>query len=239
METASFNYEGIQVYYTLFIKDVKNINLRVNNKGNIIVSANSKVSRDVIDKFVQSKAEWIFRKLAFFERVKELEIDSDINSGKNVYFLGNEYIINIIESSFNRVEISDNKINIYTNKPEDNNINKKIYVNWLTERSKTKFENILDKVMIQVKDYNIQRPEIYVRNMTTRWGSCIPSKKRIGLNLQLIKSDERCIEQVILHELIHFIHPNHSKNFYYILTQIMPDWKDRKNDLDTKFKDGI
>ena len=93
--------------------------------------------------------------------------------------------------------------------------------------------------MIQVKDYNIERPEIYVRNMTTRWGSCIPSKKRIGLNLQLIKADERCIEQVILHELIHFIHPNHSKNFYFILTQIMPDWKDRKNDLDTKFKDGI
>ena len=173
------------------------------------------------------------------KRVKELEIDSDINNGKNVYFLGNEYIINIIESSFNRVEISDNKINIYTNKPEDNKINKKIYINWLTERSKTKFENILDKVMIQVKDYNIERPEIYVRNMTTRWGSCIPSKKRIGLNLQLIKADERCIEQVILHELIHFIHPNHSKNFYFILTQIMPDWKDRKNDLDTKFKDGI
>lgn len=239
MEECSFNYQGIQVHYTLFIKDVKNINLRVNNKGNIIVSANSKVSRAVIDKFVQSKAEWIFRKLASFERVKELEIDSDINNGKSVYFLGNEYIINIIKSSFNRVEISDNKINIYTNKPEDNKINKKIYINWLTERSKTKFENILDKVMIQVKDYNIQRPEIYVRNMTTRWGSCIPSKKKIGLNLQLIKADERCIEQVILHELIHFIHPNHSKNFYFILTQIMPDWKDRKNDLDTKFKDGI
>ena len=72
MEECSFNYQGIQVHYTLFIKDVKNINLRVNNKGNIIVSANSQVSRDVIDNFVQSKAEWIFRKLASFEKSKRV-----------------------------------------------------------------------------------------------------------------------------------------------------------------------
>ena len=54
-----------------------------------------------------------------------------------------------------------------------------------------------------------------------------------------MKADEGCIEQVILHELLHFVHPNHSPAFYALLTQLMPDWKERKQRLETKYKDGI
>ena len=75
--------------------------------------------------------------------------------------------------------------------------------------------------------------------MKTRWGSCKVSDKVVTLNLQLIKSDIACIEQVVLHELLHFAQPNHGEEFYALLEKYMPDWKERKQYLEEKCKDGI
>ena len=75
--------------------------------------------------------------------------------------------------------------------------------------------------------------------MRSIWGSCTAAGNSIRLNLQLMKADESCIEQVLLHELLHFVHPNHSPAFYELLTRLMPDWKERKHRLETKYKDGI
>lgn len=63
------------------------------------------------------------------------------------------------------------------------------------------------------------------RYMTSRWGSCIPSKKRLCFNLQLVDKPEKCLEYVILHELLHLIHPGHGADFKNDLSRYMPDWR--------------
>lgn len=239
MKKLSLNYQGIEFPYTLYRKDVKNINLRINAEGEISVSANSKIPQKKIDEFLESKAEWIFRSLAGIERAKELRPDSDIYDGKSVYFLGNEYIIQIEQNDEEYVEIDEDVIFIRTDNENDPEHIRNLYIDWLMKMSEVEFDVILDRILPVVAQYNIKKPEIYIRDMKTRWGTCIPENNRIGLNLQLIKSSESCIEQVVLHELVHFIHKNHSKEFYDILTELMPDWQDRKNDLEIKYKDGI
>ena len=69
-------------------------------------------------------------------------------------------------------------------------------------------------------------------NMETRWGSCLVKKGIITLNKRLLEAPRNCIEYVVMHELCHFIYPNHSKQFYSFLTTLMPDWKERKQFLD-------
>jgi predicted metal-dependent hydrolase len=68
--------------------------------------------------------------------------------------------------------------------------------------------------------------------MKSRWGSCHREKKVIVLNSDLIKTPKYCIDYVMLHELIHFKHRYHDKEFYNFLTSLMPDWKQRKKALD-------
>ena len=63
------------------------------------------------------------------------------------------------------------------------------------------------------------------RYMTSRWGSCIPSKKRLCFNLQLFDKPEICLEYVILHELLHLRHPGHGAEFKADLDRYMPDWR--------------
>lgn len=82
-----------------------------------------------------------------------------------------------------------------------------------------------------VEPFGVKVPEVRVRYMTSRWGSCIVNKNRIWINVYLIKLPQQCLAYVVLHELVHFIHPNHSKAFYHTLNQLMPEWKEAKEIL--------
>ena len=78
---------------------------------------------------------------------------------------------------------------------------------------------------------NGQRPELKVRDMTTRWGVCAPGKRRITLNLRLAARPQEQVEYVVLHEYCHFVHPNHQAEFWALMTRLMPDWKQRRKAL--------
>ncbi len=78
----------------------------------------------------------------------------------------------------------------------------------------------------------IKYPTIKLREMKSRWGSCMPIKNQITLNKKLLKTPIHCIEYVVVHEFCHFIHPNHSKSFYDLVEKIMPDYKFRKKELE-------
>ena len=65
----------------------------------------------------------------------------------------------------------------------------------------------------------------HTRYMTSRWGSCIPSKKRLCFNLQLADQPEECLNYVILHELLHLRYPGHGADFKQELSRYMPGWK--------------
>ena len=70
--------------------------------------------------------------------------------------------------------------------------------------------------------------KLTIKTLKRNWGSCEVGKKNINLNSELLKQDRRFVEYVILHEIAHLEHPNHSKNFYNYVARFMPDWKERK-----------
>ena len=82
--------------------------------------------------------------------------------------------------------------------------------------------------------YKIKMPQISLRAMKTRWGSCTPGKGTIRFNLMLVDKPQECVEYVVVHELAHLVHPNHSKEFWKVVEEILPDWKERKKRLNEK-----
>ena len=97
------------------------------------------------------------------------------------------------------------------------------------------FTEILDEVYPAFIPYGIARPKLRVRTMKSCWGSCLVNKGIITLNRKLLMKPRECIEYVVVHELCHFVHPNHSKEFYKFMEQFMPDWKERKGQLNGVF----
>ena len=97
------------------------------------------------------------------------------------------------------------------------------------------FTEILDEVYPAFIPYGIARPKLRVRTMKSCWGSCLVNKGIITLNRKLLMKPRECIEYVVVHELCHFVHTNHSKEFYKFMEQFMPDWKERKGRLNGVF----
>ena len=91
-----------------------------------------------------------------------------------------------------------------------------------------KFNKIADDVYQLVEHKLPKKPELRVKNYKSRWGACFYKRGYIILNKQLYDKPIPAIEQVILHEYVHFLHPNHSKRFHKTMHELMPDYKERK-----------
>ncbi len=241
MEEYKFIYNNKEYKYYLTIKNIKRINIRISNDCKINVSAPYNVPFEFINNFVISKGEWIEKNISNIQCIKNIKPDNNIYENKKVYFIGELYTINIKKCNYKLIncDYSNKIINIYTYYNDSQKI-KEQYLKWLADNGKLFFHKLTEEMIILLnREYNIKFPKIKIRNMKTRWGSCTPSKNCIRLNVQLIKADIKCIEQVILHELVHFIHCNHSKDFYDVMKKYMPNYKLIKERLENNYKDGI
>lgn len=136
--------------------------------------------------------------------------------------------MDIAVANKNEVKIQRGKLHLThkpTVKPE------KVLDQWYKEKAIIYFDKIVEESLLLFSRYNIQKPNIQIKKMQKRWGSCSVSGN-ITLNLELIKASKGSIEYVVIHELCHLIHHNHTKTFYDLQESIMPDWKKWKEKLE-------
>ena len=69
--------------------------------------------------------------------------------------------------------------------------------------------------------------KIYIRDQKTRWGSC-SSKGNLNFNWRLIMAPLFIMDYIVVHELAHLVHPNHSRDFWKLVKKIVPDYKEKK-----------
>ena len=86
----------------------------------------------------------------------------------------------------------------------------------------------LERMYPLVVPLGVRRPALRARFMTSRWGSCHYTKGLIVLNTALAAVEEELLDYVALHELVHFLHPNHGPGFYAVMDRLLPDWRERR-----------
>ncbi|WP_417092983.1 M48 family metallopeptidase [Intestinimonas timonensis] len=89
----------------------------------------------------------------------------------------------------------------------------------------------LERVYPLTVPLGVKKPVLKVRFMTSRWGSCHWTKGIITLNTALAAVEGELQDYVALHELVHFLHPNHGPGFYAVMDALMPDWQTRRRAL--------
>ncbi len=225
--------EGREISYVLERKKVKNLNLRIRKDGSVFVSANDAVSFDEVDEFVCNKASYI---LSAVKRFNEMALykpqPKQYVSGETFYLQGRALRLQVSQAA--KDSISSDGVCIYLKAKDVNDFEKKrrMVNRFLDSQCKTIFVEVMDELYPLFKKYGIEKPALRIRDMETRWGSCLAKKGIVTLNKRLLEAPRNCIEYVVMHELCHFMHPNHSKYFYAFLSMLMPDWKERKQFLD-------
>lgn len=229
----SFTYGDTRLYFERSEKQSANqkLTIKVHSDCHIEVLAPADLSdKDVLDG-VKKRARWIYNKVGQFQIQLEHITPRQYISGESHYYLGKQYMLRVIEDNEARpqVKLLRGKLEVTVRKKSAATVKTQL-LTWYKDRAREVFLRQLNKLMPQVLWTN-ELPSLRFQVMKKQWGSCSP-KGTITLNPLLVKAPSTCIDYVILHELCHLEEHNHSKRFYRLLSQVIPDWQVKKDRLD-------
>ena len=190
-------------------KNNKNTYIRVKEDLKIYVTTSYFASKLYIYNLLEQNKEYL-KKVLTKQEIK--------NENTSFNYLGKKYDV-IICNIVNKVELDENKI--YT--PSEKELDKYIKKNTLElfkERLDYNYNLFLE---------NIPYPKLKIRTMKTRWGVCNKRDNSVTLNSKLIEYNIEALDYVIIHELSHFVHFNHSKEFWMLVSKYNPNYKQIKN----------
>ncbi|WNO08636.1 SprT family zinc-dependent metalloprotease [Teredinibacter sp. KSP-S5-2] len=214
---------GVNVKITR--KKIKNLNLSVRPpEGNVSLSIPYHCSNAEAIQFIQNNLPWICSKQD--EVRQKFQKNNNFEDGGSVRYLGQDIAVKIeYKMGRNKIDLTQGGfvIRISPGTTEQEKI--KLLDNWYRSELKKIIPRLLAKwqpiVGKEVDEWGI-------RKMRTRWGTCNIAAKRIWLNLELAKKNPDALEYVVVHELTHLHERYHNAHFKQLMTQFLPDWKERK-----------
>ena len=224
-----YKYGRKNIEAEVIYSDRKTIDLRIFPEGKIQITVPKNTSIEKIVEKVQPKSKWILQQQRTFELFRPFAKERLYIPGETHLYLGRQYKLVINKTEQNKTDINLGK-GLFTITTKNDNI-ELIIQKFYKSKADIIFKELLDQLLSRFPQFNTYDIRLTHRFMKKRWGSC-SMNGNILLNTELIKANKACIEYVILHELCHLIHPNHSKDFYRILTEVLPSWEKIKLNLE-------
>lgn len=221
-------------------KPIKNVHLKVFRDMSVNLSIPVSVSEEWVAKFLTERISWVNKQITKYKESSGYNNLSNIINGSSTQLLGKDMRIFKKASLSNSIVVAEKSINVFLKDINDEDLANKLFSKWWRQKALCIFQNELDILYSSIfKKYDIPKPIISIKKMKTLWGSCTKVKGKITLNEYLLKADIRCIQYVILHELTHLMYNYHNSDFYNFLTVQMPDWQERKKQLDKEVVQGL
>jgi len=217
-----------KIDFCLEYSNRKSLGITVTPELIVLVKAPIDTSIEKVKEKLRKKAPWIIRQQSFFLSFYPKTPARKFIGGETHLYLGREYRLKIISGETESVKLKGKFIEVTTT---DKTRAKQLVKEWYLKNAKIKFHSIAEPLIEKFKRYEVEPSSIVFRDMPTRWGSCTP-KGKIILNPELIKASKGCIEYVIIHELCHLIHHDHTQKFIDLQAKEMRDWEKWKMRLE-------
>ena len=234
-DVISFQHKSKSLSISIRYSSRKTMGISVHPDQRIEIIAPLGTPIASIQRVIEGKSQWIARQLEKLEKYQNIEQPKEYTNGQTLKLLGQGYMIKVIQVKDSEEEqiIKDKRlIKVYV---RDRHQAERIHLlieDWYRNEALVYLAQKFEQCYKKVKKYNISKPFFYLRYMKRRWGSCT-SKGNILFNPEIIQLPSHCIEYIIMHELCHLKYRNHSKEFYYFLDTVMPNWKDCSQALDS------
>jgi predicted metal-dependent hydrolase len=188
------------------------------------VSSNKSLSQREILRFLASNKDWIEKSVAQAEAIREKYPPKSFRSGEAFPYLGADYRLRILPGDAPRIRFANEEILFYSPLPE------KAFSDELRQKYFKAFQKsyrqVAESIMGQRIQYFSQQMQLFpkkvqFRGQKTIWGSCSPDNK-ISLNFKLIVAPIQVVDYVLIHELAHIRHKDHSSKFWALVEQHTP-----------------
>jgi len=228
VKTATIQFGSKQITFQLVYSERKTLGITVTPEMEVQVKAPVDASLERIKEVVRKKAPWIIKQQSYFLAFYPKTTPRKYIGGETHLYLGRQYRLQIMLAKGNQVKYKGRYLEVTT--PDKSKV-KGLLLDWYHHHAALKFAEIAAPLIDRFKRYNVEPKGIYILDMKKRWGSCT-AKGKIILNTELIKASRGCIEYVIIHELCHLVHHDHTHRFIKLQTKEMPDWEKWKTKLE-------
>jgi predicted metal-dependent hydrolase len=212
-------------------RTVPRVAIHVEPDGRVLVDAPNTVPLADVLMAVKKRSRWISQHVGVAKARLAHVLPREYVSGESLHYLGRRFRLKVIVKAGTTAEVRMRGAFISVTVPEHTAATIRCDLDaWYRQRARELFAARLAAVAAPLR-WVKQLPPTRLQFMTVQWGSCSPSG-RITLNPLLVKAPRECIDYVLLHELCHLLHHNHSPKFYRTLDRHMPNWRAVKEKLD-------
>lgn len=248
----NFEHRNKEIEFNIVRRKRKTICIKIEEDGNVIVSAPLKVSKQFIMEVVQNKADWIIEKQIEIKKRGSKKLSREIAEGTTFMYLGKEYPFYLIFEKYRKnisVEFQtitkselknynfykttiNSKVTedilpspifiIHTNTMEEEKI-KLAMEKWY--RAET-LKIVSERINYYADNFKDNVTEIRVKEQKRRWASCT-GKNAILFNWRISMATAEVIDYIVVHEMCHMDYRDHSKYFWNRVAEILPDYKEK------------
>jgi len=191
--------------------------------GKVSVVAPAELSTSRIEEVVAKKSRWIKEKLLLHSQVMAVK-PKEYVSGESFSYLGRNYRLKVIQGSPVSVKLIQGYLTVVTPEPLNPVKTQKLIEGWYREHAEKKLR---DKSNRFAKQMGVQFASVGIKGFRSRWGSC-SNDGHIQYNWRIIMAPNRIVDYVVVHELCHLIHHNHSPEFWKAVEKVVPDYGEAK-----------
>jgi len=183
-----------------------------------------------IDDLLKQKSDWIRKKMIIQQSVP-VSKPKEFVYGESFTYLGRNYRLKVLTGQLQPVKLKQGylQVTVPMEQKSDQALIRKLLQDWYLDRASDKLEQKSIKYSEQM---GVQPTKIKVKEYKSRWGSC-NSRGEISYNWKIIMTPHRIVDYLVVHELSHLIHHNHSKQYWNQVRSIVPDYQDRRDWLKT------
>lgn len=217
-------------YEVRFLASRQTLAIEVHPDSRVLVRAPLGCPEALIAERVQKRAGWIGRQLAEFERYRPRTPARQFINGESHLYLGRQYRLKLTLGDAASVKLQRGQLLVCLPGDSDPARVKPLLHRWYLDRARAVFGEVLSTSLLHFK--SLDHPRLIVRAMHSRWGS-LSRAGTMTLNVNLVRAPRPCIEYVVIHELCHAKFRDHDARFFKLLGQVMPEWEQRKQRLET------
>lgn len=221
---------GTQVIeFTVEYRSRKTIEIGVEPPDIVTVIAPKGASEDIIRQRVMSKAKWITQKLYEINHIQSQRLEREYVNGEAFMYLGRNYTLKIVEDLLTRrpvTKLYQGKFYITTSiyDAKDQNKLKRSMESWYRQKT---YEKVCECIEYYQKYFEHIPSDIKIKEQKKRWGSCT-AKRELLFNWRCVMAPAWVLDYIVVHEMCHMYHMDHSKEFWALVERVMPDYEKRR-----------
>ncbi|WP_019601407.1 M48 family metallopeptidase [Teredinibacter turnerae] len=199
----------------------------IERNGSVVVRPPQHFSEDQVDEVVRSKRMWIYRNLAEWRDLNATAVVREWVNGETFLYSGRSYRLSLVGDQDCDLKLQDGRFCLRRELVDTEGAKgaKQAFEHYFAARG---LARIRDRVKYYAPKVGVEPASVVIKEMGYRWANCSKSNA-LAFHWKCMMAPPQIIDYIVVHELCHIHHRNHSDKFWNEVDKVMPDYRERKN----------